>query len=572
MRTHACARSLKGGIPAPLATPAMASSEATSAVAEDEAREQADAAEASKTKKKKRAKAKSARGVRRKKMIKKKKKKKTCESPEAEAAGPAAAKEREGETKAAVAGPAVEESEGETKAAAAAAAARQAAVDVARDKASAAFQKALAENKRMKEDAQRLAEAALARVKAKAKQAAKEETKAEKGQPSPPKASPFDARPVLEVPAAPARAAPPAPAQKKSVISETSDDCSPSPRSGGEEARDAAPAQGRRSRSCSRHTHGSESSSHRTERSKSSAQRRDRSRSSAQRRRRSKSSAQRRRRSHAQRGGRSRSSAQRGGRSGRERRGRSRSRSPGLDLRPRATASPSRRGLYRPATPERRRQRPPAQPAVAEAGAAPTASIDNLVFGSYVFGAEASKDDAFRLFERTPAHVSSVVVEGNERLCNLLEEVVQGRVTCAKRIVEVFTGPSSKGYLMTHPNFVNSVAKGEESVGSSHAFGFATVTLKDPQPAVAVGVLNTKPCSDDLPTPLVDKIRQAISQHEIRFLGGMFPRDFRAPLFKMLSEEGVALSGPWCQPFQFGQGNYTWPHYVAVFGQVKDSM
>ena len=193
-------------------------------------------------------------------------------------------------------------------------------------------------------------------------------------------------------------------------------------------------------------------------------------------------------------------------------------------------------------------------------------SIDNLMFASYVFNHEAAWGDTTRLLFQTPAHICACVSDVGVCL-----KPPDKTVTTLWDWDRTQTHFWQCGYLVTHNSFVTAVAVDEDSqifeevpalsefsdYPASYVFKIATVRLKDPQPAVAVGLIACSPWAEGIPWSFLSHVQRQMERHKIRFLAGVFPKG-RMDLLQLCAELGAAGPGPFCNPFHFGAGHGVW--------------
>lgn len=200
--------------------------------------------------------------------------------------------------------------------------------------------------------------------------------------------------------------------------------------------------------------------------------------------------------------------------------------------------------------------------------------IDNLVFASYVLSENCDMEEFAGLLRKVSAHVAVIVCEAMDRDCDAMLEDLrwQEENLGDKALTRLFPG----GYIVTN----RAVCEGVQALTKWHTsfslhgsprFGTATVSLRAPQPDIAVGVLRIQASQCVVPSPVISELRDLIAYLEIRFLAGIFPEyDFRSKLWEMLYREGMACA-PFCQPFRCDDGHlYAYPHFVAVFGSIED--
>ena len=200
---------------------------------------------------------------------------------------------------------------------------------------------------------------------------------------------------------------------------------------------------------------------------------------------------------------------------------------------------------------------------------------DNIVFVSSVLTEGCDLHEFAGTLRKTPAHIATVVCEDSAgegdafmgSLCH--DATLQGD----KRVTRLFPG----GYLVTHRQFVDDVVANVQPphtdvrLHSSVAqFAVASVCLRAPQPAVAVGVLRLPKTTEEAPRAVISEIRRAIQACSIRFLAGVFPNcNFDHNVWKTLWEEGASCA-PFCQAWRGRDGLlYAWPHFVCVLGPIK---
>ena len=200
---------------------------------------------------------------------------------------------------------------------------------------------------------------------------------------------------------------------------------------------------------------------------------------------------------------------------------------------------------------------------------------DNIVFASFVLTEGCDLYEFAGVLRKTPAHIASVVCEDHAgageafmgRLCH--DATLQGdkRVTC------LFPG----GYLVTHRQFVDHVVANVQpphtdfTLRYSHTqMAVASVVLRAPQPAVAVGVVRLPKTTDDAPRAFIFELTRAIQVCDIRFLAGVFPDiDPDHNVWKTLWMEGLSCA-PFCQAWRGRDGLlWTWPNFVCVLGPMK---